>query len=261
VWRGGAYGERTLLSLCYESALELAAQKRCASIAFPLISTGTFGYPRAEALQTATDVIRAFLQTHDMTVYIVLFDREAFEVGSTRFGAVRQYITDRYAEQSMISSSRMVQRDMCDDVPVRCSAPSPTAVPFATENSQAPTSLDNWLKTMRDESFSQMLLRKIDEKGMTDAACYKKANVDRKLFSKIRGNVHYKPSKPTVIAFAVALELSIDETREMLSKAGLALSHSETFDMIVEYFIAHGIYDVYEINEALFAFDQCLLGA
>ena len=120
-------------------------------------------------------------------------------------------------------------------------------------------SLDNLVNHL-DETFSQMLLRLIDEKGMTDPVVYKKANLDRKLFSRIRNNIHYRPSKLTVLAFAIALELNLDETRDLLARAGFALSHSSKLDIIVEYFIEAGMYNIFIINEALYAYDQNILG-
>ena len=252
VWEGGSYGERELLVSAYRSSLELALEHRCETVAFPLISSGVFGYPKDQALKVAVDTIGDFLLQHDMTVYLVIFDKAAYTISGKLFSDIAAYIDDRYVDEHTDSDEERRHRQFR----VLASAPmlEAEAVPAAV-----PGSLDEALELL-DESFSQMLLRKIDEAGLTDAECYKRANVDRRLFSKIRSDIHYKPSKPTAMAFAVALELPLEEAREMLQKAGFAFSHASKFDIIVEYFIAHRNYNIFEINEALFAFDQSLLG-
>lgn len=245
IWRGGDYGERELLRSAYRSSLELALEHGCQTVAFPLISSGAYGYPKDQALKVAVDTIGDFLLCHDMTVYLVIFDRAAYTIGGKLFSNIAAYIDDHYVDEHTKS-----RRDM-----------SLEAEPMESKLwcASASFSLDEALSQL-DESFSQMLLRKIDERGITDAQCYKKANIDRKLFSKIRSDIHYKPSKPTAMAFAIALELPLEEAQELLQKAGFAFSHASKFDIIVEYFIAHQNYNIFEINEALFAFDQSLLG-
>ena len=255
-WRDGKHGEREKLVSCYRTSLALAKEHGCETVAFPLISSGIYGYPKDQALKVAIDTISDFLLGNDMTVYIVIFDRTAYQIGEKLFSDIAAYIDDNYVDEHTDSRSERLRRmQMLSDEPVESSFSAPPPSMAASTKT-----LDDALAQI-DESFSEMLLRKIDEKGMTDAQCYKKANIDRKLFSKIRSDRLYKPSKPTVLAFAIALELSLDETKDMLVKAGFALSHSNKFDIIIEYFIEHGNYNVFEINEALFAFDQSLLGA
>ena len=260
IYEDGNHREKVLLESCYRESLALAKEHNCETVAFPLISSGVYGYPKDQALKVAINVISDFLLENEMKVYIVIFDKAAYKISEKLFSDIAEYIDDNYVDEHtdyrrersrmnypcqsvMIGSAQPEYLDLCE-----CKA-------MALEDD-----LDAKLKQI-DESFSQMLLRKIDEKGMTDAECYKKANIDRKLFSKIRSDVHYKPSKPTAIAFAISLELSLDETEDMLKKAGFALSHSNKFDIIIEYFISKDNYNIFEINEALFAFDQSLLGA
>lgn len=296
VWQGGGQGEAELLASCYRRSLDLAAEKGCETVAFPLISAGAYGYPKQEALRIAVDTIRAWLQAsgpEEMTVSLVVFDKAAFEASSGQYAAVAAYIDDHYVEAHAEPTSVAVARknralqnllkglggggkkqslseigaapgagDVRDaECAEDAAPPAAAAAPFAPAASQAaPASLREALRSL-DESFAEMLLRKIDERGITDAACYKKANISRKLFSKIRADRLYRPSKPTALAFALSLELGLDETQELLRKAGFALSHSSKFDVIVEYFILNGVYDVMRVNEALFAFDQPLLGS
>ena len=253
IYEDGKHGEKALLESCYRESLALAKEHNCETVAFPLISSGVYGYPKDQALKVAIDVISDFLLENEMKVYIVIFYKAAYKISEKLFSDIAEYIDDNYVDEhtdyrreSMrlnMPMQSIMATDMCE-----CKAMVPD------------DDLDEIIKRI-DESFSQMLLRKIDEKGMTDSECYKKANIDRKLFSKIRSDVHYKPSKPTAIAFAISLELSLEETEDMLKKAGFALSHSNKFDIIIEYFISKGNYNIFEINEALFAFDQSLLGA
>lgn len=268
-WKGGQNGEKELLESCYRESLRLAIENGCESIAFPLISSGVYGYPKDQALRVAIDVITSFLIEYDMLVYIVVFDKTAFQISEKLFSDITSYIDDKYiethfdfnrtrrnewGESTLLAETQILSNEETLDLRV----PSATYQQSAAMPKAA--SLEDMVKQI-DESFSEMLLRKIDEKGMTDSQCYKKANVDRKLFSKIRSDIHYHPSKTTAIAFAIALELNLEETKDMLMKAGFALSHSNKFDIIIEYFITNGNYNIFEINEALFAFDQSLLGA
>ncbi len=278
-WVDGNHHERELLVSCYKNSLDLARRAKCKSVAFPLISSGIYGYPKAEALRVAVDTIGEYLNEFELNVYLVIFDRESYQLGEGLYHDIEAYIDDNYT--APVEAAQLYRRaenlprseadyeltdvDSQGRIAPKSLSQPPISRPDKVESSQMsqtgalPKTLDEALKQL-DESFSEMLLRKIDERGMTDAQCYKKANIDRKLFSKIRGDRKYKPSKPTVIAFAIALELPLDELRDMLMKAGFALSHSSKFDVIIEFFVERGNYNIYEINEALFAFDQCLLG-
>ena len=252
-WKGGNSGERELLESCYRESLKLAFDNKCEIVAFPLISSGVYGYPKEEALQVAVNEIGKFLLGHDMLVYIVVFDKDCFRVSKKLIADITEYIDEYYVETHYVGrSTTLLTYPLAEESAVLPDLGMPKAA--------AAFSLDDAVNAL-DESFSQMLLRKIDEKGLSDAEVYKKANVDRRLFSKIRSDVNYKTSKPTAIAFAIALELSLDETKDFLMKAGFALSHSNKFDVIIEYFIKNGNYNIFEINEALFEFDQQLLGA
>lgn len=263
VWQGGGCGEAELLRNCYIQSLHLAKQAGCESVAFPLISSGIYGYPKEQALQIAVAAIGDFLRDNDMTVYLAIFDKQAVVLSEKLFHEIGQYIDDHYVEEKLKSDRyRRMETGQgksiaFEEFPVFSDRQEmQQAYPALLQKG----TLEDALSKL-DESFSQMLLRLIDEKQLTDVETYKRANVDRKLFSKIRSIKGYNPSKTTAIAFAIALRLNLDETIDLLNKAGYTLSHSSRFDVIIEYFIENGNHDIHEINRALFAFDQTLLGA
>jgi len=266
VYRGGGHGEESLLRSCYTNSLELAVKHKCESVAFPLISSGIYGYPKADALRVATAVIRDFISTHDIDVSLVIFDKESLAVSEELLGAVESYIDEHYVEEKHIMRRELldVEREALSDAEMlNISVVMPIITDGAVfkEAIAAPSgaSLDDLVGNL-DEPFSATLLRLIDATGRKDSEVYNRANIDRRLFSKIRSNAHYAPSKPTVLAFAIALELNLDQTEDLLERAGFALSHSRKFDVIVEYFIHSRKYNIFEINEVLFSYDQPLLG-
>ena len=252
----------------------------CESVAFPLISAGAYGYPKDKVLKFAVQIITEFLFNHELTVYLCVFDRTSYEFSKELFNEISEFIDDDYGfKEKHGFTHRFNERaaarscDVCEEETITADfseccvledcAPVAEMMPCAAPaeyGSVKNKSLEEYMKAM-DKSFAYKLFDYIDSKGMTDVECYKKANVDKKTFSKIKCNPQtYKPSKQTAVAFAIALELILDETQDLLSSAGLTLSRSFVFDKIIRYFIQKGIYDVFVINEALFEFDQVLLG-
>lgn len=360
VWEDGGHGEAYLLRQCYDNALKLALRHRCKSVAFPLISSGNYGFPKKVALDVAVEAIREFLKDHEMHIYLVVFSKASLELSGGLTDQIRSFVDDAYVqEREKAEYSFNVSRNFelvrerlgepageaesvdahpnaleCEELPsewdqvedtfelefdwdeapaileldvnrresetqekivstealpridppqlsdrssrpVCSSAPgmgAPSRAPKYTKASEPKRRKDTVIPLFdekelqkmvqqADAGFSETLLKLIEKSGEKDSDIYKRANVDRKLFSKIRNNPQYNPSKPTAVAFAIALELDLEETRDFIGRAGYALSRSNKFDIIIEYFITHGRYDIYEINMMLFEFDQSLLGA
>ncbi len=286
IWQGGSAGESIILKSCYLESLRLAIKKGCETVAFPLISSGNYGFPKDQVLRFAVQVITEFLFEHELTVYLCVFDRTSYEFSKKLFDEISQAINDEDTEAPIVSYSEAdccfgfsqfedeeineeellesteTRREICGNVPP---PPMPRACAAHTgflkpKRQKKTETLEEYLRTM-DKSFAYKLFDLIDARGMTDVECYKKANVDKKTFSKIKCNPQtYKPSKQTAVAFAIALELDMDQTQDLLASAGLTLSRSYTFDKIISFFIQKGVYDIFEINQALFEFDQVLLG-
>ena len=298
VWNGGNYGEAETVKRCYTNCLNKAVELNLESIAFPLLATGNYGFPKADALLLATSVFSQFLAGNEMEITLVVFDNESFELSGKIFDGINQFINDNYVEDKIneeylicdeepaepddnprerrsrkhgiglfserrkrISEDRGASEQGMGAAAARCESVSPEMF-RANLAAAAPVqrSLEDVVKNV-SETWSESLLRLITERGYTDTEVYKRANVDRKLFSKIRSNKDYQPKKNTAVAFALALRLNLDETKDFLRRAGYAFSPSSKFDLIIEYSIEHGVYDLMLINGALFDHDQPQLGA
>ena len=249
-WIDGFHQETSLLSRCCIRALELARDQGCRSIAFPMLGTGYLGFPRETALHTMTETFEKFLQQNDMEIFLVVFDRESFHLSSLLFSRIASYI-----EEHLVQRKQYAEADF-SDFPMDCRLRRPAA-PMPCPDGAA--DWENLLKE-RDAGFSETLVSLIEKSGRKNSEIYKRANIDKKLFSKIINNVNYHPSRQTALALAIALELSLEQAQDLIGRAGFTLSHSSKFDIILEYFLVNRQYDIFEINEVLFRFDQPLLG-
>lgn len=267
VWNGGNNGETELLVSCYNECLKLAKENNCETIAFPLISSGTYGYPKDKVLKIAINTISTFLFDNEMTVYLLVYDKESYELSEKLFSGIESYIDDNYTVRysggffnasfsrekrfdSEVEHSRAIPKE-CMSAP--CIEEDYAPVP-CTVGSAPKQSLEDFIKL--DESFALKLIKLIDAKGISDVECYKKANVSKQTWHKLMTDKHYKPNKKTAISFAIALELNLDEAQKLLSSVGFILSDSSLFDVIIKYCLENEIYDVFEIDSALFKYDQ-----
>ena len=269
IWEGGTFGEADCLRSCYQKSLELAAKNDCGSIAFPLLATGNYGFPKDQALQIAVSVISNFLLNHDMMVYLVVFNEKAYTLSEKLFKDVQSYIDEHYVAEKLeeeysknLPIEALLERRMIRERRERLRETtllgSMDVMPDFSAGCDS-ISLEDLLQE-EEMTFSEALLDWLIRKDLNDPDVYKKANIDRKLFSKIRNNPEYKPKKNTAIALALALELDLEQTKEFIGRAGYALTHSSKFDIIIEYFIRQNNYNVFEINEVLFSYNYPLIG-
>ena len=266
VWCGGGQGEEALLTSCYTSCLQVAAEAGCESLAFPLISSGLYGYPKDRVMKVAIAAISDFLMEREMEVYVVVFDKTSFAISERLFAAVTSYVDDRYACDTLpVYDYIREERNYASFILARKGGyPAEEETPAARKETSPATSPKPGLKDMlgqMDKGFAATLFELIDKSGMTDVECYKRANVDKKTFSKIKCNKDYKPSKATVLSFAVALRLTVEETNRLLGTVGFTLSHSSRGDTVVEYFLSTGNYkSIFDVNEVLWKLGENGLG-
>ena len=272
-WSGGLAGERVLLRSCYKESMKLAIQHRCKTVAFPLIASGLYGYPKDKVLKEATDVLAKFLEHHEMDIYIVVYDKDSYSISRELYDGVLSFVESHYVGAFSCSSvviredpTASYRRRARDFDAMVCNAEIPDEASYHSvpKSSETPPAKSKRLQQMlgeMDKGFAETLFHYIDKKGLTDVEAYKRSNVGKKTFSKIKCTKDYRPSKITAVSFAIGLHLNIVETRHLLATAGMCLSRSNEFDVIIEYFIVSGKYEtIFDVNEVLYQFDQVLLG-
>ncbi len=283
----GNSGEEELLRRCYSKSLQLAYDNKYESIAFPLISTGSFGYPKEEGMRIALDEINAFLLKHEMLIYLVVFDTTATKLGLNLHPNLEAYIDHNYVcekieeeygdgyfgavrKSALEYDDYKIEREQIEravrypeEVDECCRRPEPICMskpmasePFDVEDSyedflaENESALNERMKHLSD-TFQEYMFYLIGIKGLTNADVYKRAIVDKKLFSKIKVNPNYHPDKATAMRLCVGIKLNLDETKDLLARAGYALSPCDKRDIIFSFFIENEVYDMIEIDIAL----------
>ncbi len=259
LYKDGKSGESEILRSCYIESLSLAIDNGCETVALPLISSGEYGYPKDQVLKFAVRAITEFLFENELTVFLCVYDRDSYSFSSKLFSDIKEFINDEYVRERGEYLSRSISPNILYQRRCR-STPAFLKEEESRLGVDDKESLREYIKNI-DKSFSEMLFDLIDKRGISDVECYKRANVDKRTFSKIKSNKNYRPSKQTVIAFAISLKLDTEETLALLKTVGFTLSGSCVFDRIICFFIKNKNYDIFEINEALFEFDQVLLGS
>lgn len=242
-WQGGEEGEELLLKRCFDNSLQLAWENGCRSIAFPLLATGTYGFPKKLAIEIAVHSFRIFLQEHDMEIMLVVFGNEAVNISGELVDEVRSFVDDHYVKEAFSEEYRR-DRLYLEECQVCASV-------FKSVEAEPTVSLDDALKSIYTESFEKYLQKLINKKGLKNSQVYAAANISKQYFSKLlKGKV--KPSKEKVLALAIGLNLNLDEAVDFLRIAGYALSPISQTDTIVEYFIRNKDYNVLKIDIVLF---------
>ncbi len=233
----GTYNEEQILRECYKNSLEIAKVYNISSIAFPLIATGSFGYPKEEAILIAIEEINRFLLQEDMLIYIVVFGTEATLLGKKLFPDLKVYIDQNYV--------RKKREEEYGDW-----EPELAAKEYCEEKEDINVSLQSYIE-QRECGFSDYLKSIIDAKGYTDPQVYKRAIVDKKAFNKIINNPTAHPSKETALKLCIGLKLSIEESNNFLARAGYAFSSANKTDIVFKYFINQKHYDMVDIDIAI----------